>query len=82
MSAPPTNSPLMKSWGIVGQLEIAESSWRIRGSGRMSTAANGTPVASRAAAETNGLNEGPGGRSEALEAERLWLDCHWLESGR
>ena len=21
-------------------------------------------------------------RSEALEAERLWLDCHWLESGR
>ena len=39
MSQPPTSSPLTNSWGIVGQLEIADSSWRMRGSGRMSTAA-------------------------------------------
>ena len=41
MSQPPSSSPLTNSCGIVGQLEIAESSWRMRGSGRMSTAANG-----------------------------------------
>ena len=39
MSQPPTSSPLTNSCGIVGQLEIADSSWRMRGSGRMSTAA-------------------------------------------
>ena len=39
MSHPPTSSPRTNSWGVVGQFEIAESSWRIRGSGRMSTAA-------------------------------------------
>ena len=39
MSQPPTSSPLTNSCGIVGHLEIAESSWRMRGSGRMSTAA-------------------------------------------
>src|SRR4029079_2058862 len=39
MSQPPTSSPLTNSWGIVGQLEIALSSWRMRGSGRVSTAA-------------------------------------------
>ena len=49
MSQPPTSSPLTKSCGIVGQLEIELSSWRIRGSGRMSTAANGAPSACRAA---------------------------------
>src|SRR4051794_34057556 len=49
MSQPPTSSPLTNSWGIVGQFDSADSSWRIRGSGRMSTAANGAPVASRAA---------------------------------
>ena len=41
MSQPPTSSPLWKSCGIVGHFEIADSSWRMRGSGRMSTAANG-----------------------------------------
>src|ERR1700730_5133945 len=41
MSHPPTSSPLTNSCGIVGQLEIAESSWRMRGSGSTSTAANG-----------------------------------------
>src|SRR5262245_5767789 len=49
MSAPPTSSPLTNSCGMVGQLEIAESSSRMRGSGRMSTAANGAPTASSAA---------------------------------
>ena len=43
MSQPPTSSPLTKSCGIVGQFESALSSWRMRGSGRMSTAANGAP---------------------------------------
>src|SRR3954447_1503443 len=49
MSQPPTSSPLTNSWGIVGQFEIADSSWRIRGSGRMSTAAYEAPSASSAA---------------------------------
>src|SRR6185312_14948162 len=48
MSQPPRNSPPTKSCGIVGQFDSADSSWRIRGSGRMSTAANGAPVACRA----------------------------------
>ena len=43
MSQPPTSSPSTNSCGIVGQFESAVSSWRIRGSGRMSTAANGAP---------------------------------------
>src|SRR6266516_1971037 len=42
MSHPPISSPSTNSCGIVGQLEIAESSWRMRGSGRTSTAAKGT----------------------------------------
>ena len=41
MSQPPTSSPSMNSCGIVGQFERAESSWRMRGSGRTLTAANG-----------------------------------------
>src|SRR2546421_2190248 len=49
MSQPPTSSPSTNSWGIVGQLEIAESSWRIRGSGSTSTAAKGTSSACSAA---------------------------------
>src|SRR6185312_10328219 len=49
MSQPPTSSPLTNSWGIVGQLDSADSSWRIRGSGRMSTAANGASSACNAA---------------------------------
>ena len=49
MSQPPTSSPRTKSWGIVGQLESAESSWRIRGSVSTSTAANGVPSVWRAA---------------------------------
>jgi hypothetical protein len=48
MSAPPTSSPLMKTCGIVGQPESADSSWRIRGSGRTSTAVTGAS-ASRSA---------------------------------
>ena len=48
MSAPPISSPLTKTWGIVGQPETADSSWRIDGSGRMSTAVTGAP-ASRSA---------------------------------
>src|SRR3954454_21399466 len=51
MSQPPTSLPSTKSCGIVGQLEIADSSWRIRGSGRMSSAAYCTPSAFRAAEE-------------------------------
>ena len=43
MSAPPISSPRTKTCGIVGQLEIAESSWRISGSGRTSTAVIGAP---------------------------------------
>ncbi len=49
MSQPPTSSPLWKSWGIVGQLEIDDSSARMRGSGRMSTAAYGAPSSSSTA---------------------------------
>ena len=44
MSAPPTSSPLTNTCGIVGQPEIADSSWRICGSGRMSTAVTGAPA--------------------------------------
>src|SRR5205823_4553914 len=47
MSQPPTSSPSTNSCGIVGQFESADSSWRIRGSGRTSTAANGRPSAWR-----------------------------------
>jgi hypothetical protein len=50
MSLPPISSPSTNSCGVVGQLEIALSSWRMRGSGRMSTAANGTPTACSAPA--------------------------------
>src|SRR4051794_39112882 len=42
MSEPPTSSPLTNSWGIVGQSDSALSSWRMRGSGRTSTAAKPT----------------------------------------
>ena len=40
---------MTNSCGIVGQFEMADSSWRMRGSGRMSTAANGAPSDSSAA---------------------------------
>src|SRR5436190_8739712 len=43
MSQPPTSSPSMNSCGIVGQLEIADSSARMRGSGSTSTAAKRAP---------------------------------------
>ena len=56
MSQPPTSSPSTKSCGIVGQSESAESSWRMRGSGRMSTAANG---ASRAWSAADGARGEP-----------------------
>ena len=49
MSQPPIRSPPTNSWGMVGQFEIADSSSRMRGSGRMSTAANGVPIAWSAA---------------------------------
>src|SRR3954451_5540877 len=49
MSQPPTSSPLTNSWGIVGQPDRPDSSWRMRGSGRMSTAAKGASSACRAA---------------------------------
>src|SRR3954466_7412885 len=49
MSEPPTSSPLTNSCGIVGQSESALSSWRMRGSGSTSTAANGTSSACSAA---------------------------------
>ena len=49
MSQPPISSPPTNSWGMVGQFEIADSSSRMRGSGRMSTAANGVPIAWSAA---------------------------------
>src|SRR3954454_19796583 len=42
MSEPPTSSPLTNSCGIVGQSDSALSSWRMRGSGRTSTAAKPT----------------------------------------
>src|SRR4051794_19009769 len=48
MSAPPTSSPPMKTCGIVGHPDSDESSWRISGSGRTSTAVTGAP-ASRSA---------------------------------
>ena len=44
MSAPPISSPRTKTCGIVGQPESAESSWRIAGSGRMSTVVTGAPA--------------------------------------
>src|SRR3954451_20583488 len=47
MSDPPRSSPLTNSCGIVGHSEISLSSWRIRGSGSTSTAANGTFSACR-----------------------------------
>ena len=40
----PINSPLTNTCGIVGQPDWAESSWRIAGSGRMSTAVTGAPA--------------------------------------
>src|SRR5919108_429821 len=49
MSQPPIRSPFTNSCGIVGQFERADSSWRMRGSGSTSTAANGLPTALRAA---------------------------------
>ena len=49
MSDPPTSSPLTNSCGMVGQSDSELSSWRMRGSGRMSTAANGTSSAWSAA---------------------------------
>src|SRR5579875_1212567 len=45
MSQPPSSSPPANSCGIVGQFDSAESSWRMRGSGSTSTAANGTSSA-------------------------------------
>ena len=45
MSQPPTSSPSTNSCGIVGQPDSSESSSRIRGSGRMSSAAYFTPSA-------------------------------------
>src|SRR3954453_10743388 len=42
MSEPPTSSPLTNSCGIVGHCDSSLSSWRMRGSGRMSTAAKPT----------------------------------------
>src|SRR5205809_44367 len=44
MSAPPISSPRTKTCGIVGQLDTAESSCRIRGSGSTSTAVTGAPA--------------------------------------
>ena len=49
MSQPPISSPPTNSCGIVGQLDSAESSWRMRGSGSTSIAANGAPSDSSAA---------------------------------
>ena len=48
MSAPPTSSPLTNTCGIVGQPESSDSSCRIDGSGRMSTAVTGAPAARNA----------------------------------
>ena len=45
MSAPPISSPSTNSCGMVGQPDSPESSWRMRGSGRMSSAAYWTPSA-------------------------------------
>ena len=45
MSEPPTSSPSTNSCGMVGQPERPDSSSRIRGSGRMSSAAYFTPSA-------------------------------------
>ena len=47
MSEPPTSSPFTKSCGIVGQPDSPESSSRMRGSGRMSSAEYWTPSAFR-----------------------------------
>ena len=44
MSAPPTSSPFTNTCGIVGQPEIADSSWRIAGSGSTSTAVTDAPA--------------------------------------
>ena len=48
MSDPPTSSLATNSWGIVGQPDRPDSSSRMRGSGRMSSAAYCTPSALRA----------------------------------
>ena len=45
MSEPPTSSLFTNSWGIVGQPDSPDSSSRMRGSGRMSSAAYWTPSA-------------------------------------
>ena len=37
----------MKTCGTVGQPEMSDSSWRMRGSGRMLTAVTGAPAALR-----------------------------------
>ena len=70
---------------MVGQFEIALSSWRRRGSGRMSTAANGAPTAcSAATARAEKPHAGPSGvpfmkRMTSLSliasaiASRIWL---------
>ena len=71
MSQPPTSSPSTNSCGIVGQLESAESSWRIRGSGRMSTAAN---------ARAERLQDRHGARGEAARG-RLGGALHEQDHG-
>ena len=55
MSAPPISSPFTKTCGIVGQPEISDSSWRIAGSGRTSTAVTGAPALAQRAQRTVGV---------------------------
>ena len=68
MSQPPTSSPFTKSWGMVGQPDSAESSSRMRGSGRMSSAAYFTPSALSAPGGAQGEAAG-GSLGRALHEE-------------
>ena len=75
MSQPPTSSPRTNSCGIVGHCEIAESSWRMRGSGRMSTAAKrASSACSAATVRVENPHAGASGRPLHEEDDLVLLD--------
>ncbi len=84
MSAPPISSPRTNTCGIVGQLETAESSWRIRGSGSTSTAVTGDPArrsASRARIEFPHMtNCGVPFMNRATSSEAITFSICWRSS--
>ena len=78
VTAPERAPRCANSCGIVGQSEIAESSWRMRGSGRMSTAANGVSITRLATARNSGVSR----MSSARSRGKLHLMTSWMRPGR